>query len=101
MDLLTPDLPPAHLPSESTVYPNRLLLPCLQRWVHSSSASCAGGTTGLLLRAEYCCPVSHTDCVIEGQNRWVANGSRWTDSDDDCVTCTCHVSLVINGMCLC
>lgn len=30
------------------------------------------------------------DCVIEGQNRRVANGSSWTDSDDDCVTCTCN-----------
>lgn len=37
--------------------------------------------------------MSHTDCVIEGQNRRVANGSRWTDSDDDCITCTCNVSL--------
>ncbi len=37
--------------------------------------------------------MSHTDCVIEGQNRRVANGSSWTDSDDDCVTCTCNVSL--------
>ncbi|XP_034734849.1 kielin/chordin-like protein isoform X1 [Etheostoma cragini] len=37
-----------------------------------------------------CCPVCK-DCVIEGQNRRVANGSSWTDSDDDCVTCTCNL----------
>ncbi|KAK2842201.1 hypothetical protein Q5P01_012401 [Channa striata] len=36
-----------------------------------------------------CCPVCK-DCVIEGQNRRVANGSIWTDSDDDCITCTCN-----------
>lgn len=33
------------------------------------------------------------DCVIEGQNTRVANGSSWTDSEDSCVTCTCNVSL--------
>ncbi|XP_022610122.1 kielin/chordin-like protein [Seriola dumerili] len=35
-----------------------------------------------------CCPVCKV-CVIEGQTR-VANGSNWTDSDDDCVTCACN-----------
>ncbi|XP_041854067.1 kielin/chordin-like protein isoform X3 [Melanotaenia boesemani] len=35
-----------------------------------------------------CCPVCK-DCVIEGQNKHVPNGTSWTDSDDDCVTCTC------------
>ncbi len=42
-----------------------------------------------------CSAVLHTDCVIEGQNRRVANGSSWTDSADDCVTCTCNVSLLM------
>ncbi|XP_028441200.1 kielin/chordin-like protein isoform X2 [Perca flavescens] len=40
-----------------------------------------------------CCPVCK-DCVIEGQNRRVANGSSWTDSDDDCVTCTCNLGYI-------
>ncbi|XP_053741751.1 kielin/chordin-like protein [Synchiropus splendidus] len=40
-----------------------------------------------------CCPVCR-DCVIEGQNRRVANGSSWTDSDDDCVTCTCNLGQI-------
>ncbi|XP_056907493.1 kielin/chordin-like protein [Takifugu flavidus] len=40
-----------------------------------------------------CCPVCK-DCVIEGQNRRVANGSRWTDSDDDCITCTCNLGYI-------
>ncbi|TNN00883.1 hypothetical protein fugu_012129 [Takifugu bimaculatus] len=40
-----------------------------------------------------CCPVC-ADCVIEGQNRRVANGSRWTDSDDDCITCTCNLGYI-------
>lgn len=35
--------------------------------------------------------VFYAVCVIEGQTR-VANGSNWTDSDDDCVTCACNVS---------
>ncbi|XP_026167747.1 kielin/chordin-like protein isoform X2 [Mastacembelus armatus] len=40
-----------------------------------------------------CCPVCK-ECVIEGQNRRVANGSTWTDSDDDCVTCTCNLGYI-------
>ncbi|XP_044050662.1 kielin/chordin-like protein isoform X3 [Siniperca chuatsi] len=40
-----------------------------------------------------CCPVCK-DCVIEGQNRRVANGSSWTDSDDDCITCTCNLGYI-------
>ncbi|XP_045893127.1 kielin/chordin-like protein isoform X2 [Micropterus dolomieu] len=40
-----------------------------------------------------CCPVCK-DCVIEGQNRRVANGSSWTDSDDDCVRCTCKLGYI-------
>ncbi|XP_034443111.1 kielin/chordin-like protein isoform X2 [Hippoglossus hippoglossus] len=39
-----------------------------------------------------CCPVCK-ECVIEGQGR-VANGSSWTDSDDDCVTCTCNLGYI-------
>nr|XP_057932502.1 kielin/chordin-like protein isoform X1 [Doryrhamphus excisus] len=40
-----------------------------------------------------CCPVCK-DCVIEGQNRRMASGSRWTDSDDSCVTCTCNLGYI-------
>ncbi|XP_069019593.1 kielin/chordin-like protein [Embiotoca jacksoni] len=40
-----------------------------------------------------CCPVCK-DCVIEGQNRRVTNGTSWTDSDDDCVTCTCNLGSI-------
>ncbi|XP_029378341.1 kielin/chordin-like protein [Echeneis naucrates] len=35
-----------------------------------------------------CCPVCN-ECVIEGETR-VGNGSNWTDSDDNCVTCSCN-----------
>ncbi|KAJ3596116.1 hypothetical protein NHX12_002525 [Muraenolepis orangiensis] len=37
-----------------------------------------------------CCPVCE-ECVIEGQRARVPSGSSWTDSDDDCVTCTCNL----------
>ncbi|XP_034032503.1 kielin/chordin-like protein isoform X2 [Thalassophryne amazonica] len=40
-----------------------------------------------------CCPVCQ-DCVIEGQNGRVSNGSTWMDSDDDCVTCTCNMGYI-------
>ncbi|XP_028305155.1 kielin/chordin-like protein isoform X2 [Gouania willdenowi] len=43
--------------------------------------------------ADSCCPVCK-DCVIEGQNRHVINGTSWTDSDDDCVKCTCNLGSV-------
>ncbi|XP_035499032.2 kielin/chordin-like protein [Scophthalmus maximus] len=36
-----------------------------------------------------CCSVCK-DCVIEGQGK-VTNGSSWTDSEDNCVTCTCNL----------
>ncbi|KAM6960594.1 kielin/chordin-like protein [Aplochiton taeniatus] len=37
-----------------------------------------------------CCPTC-SECVIEGQGKRIPNGSSWTDSDDDCVTCTCNL----------
>ncbi|XP_044213158.1 kielin/chordin-like protein isoform X1 [Thunnus albacares] len=40
-----------------------------------------------------CCPVCK-ECVIEGRHKRVANGSSWTDSDDDCVTCTCNLGYI-------
>ncbi|XP_068507212.1 kielin/chordin-like protein isoform X1 [Syngnathus scovelli] len=40
-----------------------------------------------------CCPVCN-ECVIEGQNQRVASGSSWTDSADDCVTCTCNLGYI-------
>ncbi|XP_047453521.1 kielin/chordin-like protein [Mugil cephalus] len=40
--------------------------------------------------ADSCCPVCE-ECVIEGQNKRVTNGTSWTDSYDDCVTCTCNM----------
>ncbi|XP_029952600.1 kielin/chordin-like protein [Salarias fasciatus] len=42
---------------------------------------------------DLCCPVCK-DCVLEGQNKRVTNGSSWTDSDDDCVKCTCILGSV-------
>ncbi|XP_049429825.1 kielin/chordin-like protein [Epinephelus fuscoguttatus] len=42
---------------------------------------------------ESCCPVCKY-CVIDGSNRHVPNGSSWTDSDDDCVTCTCNLGYI-------
>ncbi|KAK7892159.1 hypothetical protein WMY93_024122 [Mugilogobius chulae] len=40
-----------------------------------------------------CCPVCK-DCVIEGQDKKVTNGSSWTDSDDHCITCTCNLGFI-------
>ncbi|XP_036068311.1 kielin/chordin-like protein isoform X3 [Oryzias melastigma] len=40
-----------------------------------------------------CCPVCK-ECVIEGQNRRVKSGASWTDSSDDCVTCTCNLGQI-------
>ncbi|XP_072241827.1 kielin/chordin-like protein [Leuresthes tenuis] len=46
-----------------------------------------------LIPPDSCCPVCK-DCVIEDQNRRVTNGTSWTDSDDDCVTCSCNLGQI-------
>ncbi|KAM3609081.1 uncharacterized protein V6R79_009469 [Siganus canaliculatus] len=43
--------------------------------------------------SDSCCPVCN-DCLIESQNRRIANGSSWTDSDDNCITCTCNMGYI-------
>ncbi|CAB1323115.1 unnamed protein product, partial [Coregonus sp. 'balchen'] len=40
-----------------------------------------------------CCPVCD-ECVIEGEKRRVSNGESWTDSEDECVTCTCNLGYI-------
>ncbi|XP_053533767.1 kielin/chordin-like protein isoform X1 [Ictalurus punctatus] len=37
-----------------------------------------------------CCPVCDV-CVVEGGRRRVNNGQRWTDSEDECITCSCKL----------
>ncbi|KAH1187441.1 hypothetical protein KIL84_020190 [Mauremys mutica] len=36
-----------------------------------------------------CCPVCD-ECVIETGGRRVSDGESWTDSEDDCISCTCN-----------
>ncbi|XP_052437941.1 kielin/chordin-like protein isoform X5 [Carassius gibelio] len=36
-----------------------------------------------------CCPICD-DCVLEGNQYRVSNGQRWTDRDNECVTCICN-----------
>ncbi|XP_075998591.1 kielin/chordin-like protein isoform X2 [Genypterus blacodes] len=57
--------------------------------LHQSCLPLTCPLTEQFMPLDSCCPVCK-DCVIEGQNRRVSNGSSWTDSDDDCVTCTCN-----------
>ncbi|CAL8263592.1 unnamed protein product [Merluccius merluccius] len=47
-------------------------------------------TSEQLTLPDSCCPVCE-ECVIDGQHVRVPSGSSWTDSDDDCVTCTCNL----------
>ncbi|XP_046720965.1 kielin/chordin-like protein [Silurus meridionalis] len=37
-----------------------------------------------------CCPVCDA-CVVEGGRRHVKNGQSWTDSEDECITCSCKL----------
>ncbi|KAB5575222.1 hypothetical protein PHYPO_G00218350 [Pangasianodon hypophthalmus] len=37
-----------------------------------------------------CCPVCDV-CVVEGGRRRVNNGASWTDSEDECITCSCKL----------
>lgn len=34
---------------------------------------------------------------MERERKRVRNGERWTDSEDDCITCSCNVSEVHKG----
>ncbi|XP_067915424.1 kielin/chordin-like protein isoform X4 [Heterodontus francisci] len=40
-----------------------------------------------------CCPVCD-ECVIEAENRRVSDGETWTDSIDECITCSCNLGHV-------
>ncbi|MBN3295301.1 KCP protein, partial [Amia calva] len=42
---------------------------------------------------ETCCPICD-ECVIEAENRRVSNGESWTDSVDECITCTCNLGYI-------
>ncbi|XP_051725443.1 kielin/chordin-like protein [Ctenopharyngodon idella] len=36
-----------------------------------------------------CCPICD-ECVLEGDKTHVPNGQRWTDKDNECITCICN-----------
>nr|XP_017507713.2 kielin/chordin-like protein isoform X4 [Manis javanica] len=38
---------------------------------------------------ESCCPMC-PECVVEAEGRRVADGASWRDSNNSCITCTCH-----------
>ncbi|XP_062861314.1 kielin/chordin-like protein [Trichomycterus rosablanca] len=38
---------------------------------------------------DFCCPVCDV-CVVEGGRGRVRHGETWTDSEDDCITCSCN-----------
>ncbi|XP_060734763.1 kielin/chordin-like protein isoform X1 [Tachysurus vachellii] len=40
-----------------------------------------------------CCPVCDV-CVVEGGRRRVNNGESWTDSGDECISCSCKLGLI-------
>ncbi|XP_017571659.1 kielin/chordin-like protein [Pygocentrus nattereri] len=40
-----------------------------------------------------CCPICNV-CVLEGERRRVSNGESWTDSEDECITCSCNLGHV-------
>ncbi|XP_067836581.1 kielin/chordin-like protein, partial [Heptranchias perlo] len=40
-----------------------------------------------------CCPICD-ECVIEAENRRVSDGETWTDSIDECITCSCNLGHV-------
>uniref|UniRef100_W5NEV9 Kielin cysteine rich BMP regulator n=1 Tax=Lepisosteus oculatus TaxID=7918 RepID=W5NEV9_LEPOC len=40
-----------------------------------------------------CCPICD-ECIIEAENRRVSNGESWTDSIDECITCTCNLGYI-------
>ncbi|KAK6488158.1 kielin/chordin-like protein isoform X1 [Huso huso] len=47
-------------------------------------------TSEQFLSVDSCCPICD-ECVIEAENRRVSDGESWTDSVDECITCTCNL----------
>ncbi|KAL0968355.1 hypothetical protein UPYG_G00265780 [Umbra pygmaea] len=58
--------------------------------LHQSCPTLSCPPEGQHTPPDSCCPICH-ECVIEGGKRRVSNGGNWTDSEDECITCTCNL----------
>ncbi|KAG9345614.1 hypothetical protein JZ751_008758, partial [Albula glossodonta] len=76
---------------------NRQRSPCHERSLfHLSLQGCLPLSCPLseqFTPEDSCCPICN-ECVIEGDNQRVANGESWTDSVDECITCTCNLGYI-------
>ncbi|XP_030646302.1 LOW QUALITY PROTEIN: kielin/chordin-like protein [Chanos chanos] len=61
--------------------------------VHQSCLPLSCPHTEQITPPDSCCPVCN-ECVIEGGRQRVPNGQSWTDSVDECITCTCNLGYI-------
>ncbi|XP_051512067.1 kielin/chordin-like protein isoform X2 [Myxocyprinus asiaticus] len=58
--------------------------------VHRGCPSLSCPLTEQHMPPDSCCPVCN-ECVLEGDRTRVPNGQRWTDKENECVTCICNM----------
>ncbi|RXM30472.1 Kielin/chordin-like protein [Acipenser ruthenus] len=58
--------------------------------IHQGCLPLSCPTSEQFFSVDSCCPICD-ECVIEAENRRVSDGESWTDSVDECITCTCNL----------
>lgn len=89
------------LPQLSSVWaaqPTRLLLPRV--WWYSVWLSEMKTHCNFILKLYVVCMcVCVSECVLDGDKTRVPNGWKWTDKENECVTCVCNVSNTTQWRC--
>lgn len=88
VDVYSSGLPSSQLPSRSSAHTPWFLLPHL--WWYKNTPS------EIIQCRFFQCMCAHlylfvVECVLEGDKTHVPNGQRWTDKDNECITCICNV----------
>lgn len=88
MDVYSSRLPSSQLPSGLSAHTPWFLLPRLWRY----SLAIRNNATSLLPVYVFSLVyVFVSECVLEGDKTHVLSGQRWTDQENECITCICNV----------
>ncbi|XP_060698750.1 kielin/chordin-like protein isoform X3 [Hemiscyllium ocellatum] len=58
--------------------------------IHQSCPLLSCSVSEQFTPAGSCCPICN-ECVVEAENHRVSDGETWTDSVDECITCSCNL----------
>ncbi|GCC17375.1 hypothetical protein chiPu_0020546 [Chiloscyllium punctatum] len=58
--------------------------------IHQSCPLLSCSVSEQFTPAGSCCPICD-ECVVEAENHRVSDGETWTDSVDECITCSCNL----------